>query len=41
MEVLITGIRPGKIVEKVACHIEFVEDPIFLLVEAEIKVEVI
>lgn len=37
MDVLITGSRPGKIVDDIACHVEHAEEPIYLHVEAEIK----
>lgn len=37
MEVLITGTSSGFINDKVPCFIEFVDEPIYLHVEAEIK----
>jgi hypothetical protein len=37
MEVLITGTTPGFISDNIPCFIEFVDEPIFLRVEAEIK----
>ena len=41
MEVLVTGTFAGKIKEQIACYIEFVENPIYLIVEADIKVHII
>jgi hypothetical protein len=38
MEVLVTGTAPGIIKDQIPCFIEFVENPIYLSVEAEIKV---
>ena len=38
MEVLITGTFPGKIEEQIPCFIEFEDNPIYLLVHADIKV---
>ena len=37
MDVLITGIQPGKIIDDIACYIEFTNEPIYLHVEAEVK----
>jgi hypothetical protein len=38
MDVLVTGTRPGSLNEDVACYVEFAEEPVFLHVEAQIKV---
>jgi hypothetical protein len=38
MEVLVTGTVPGIVKEQIPCYIEFVENPIYLIVEANIKV---
>lgn len=37
MDVLITGIRPDKIIEDVTCYVDYSDDPVSLHVEAEIK----
>ena len=37
MDVLITGTKPGKIVEDIPCFVEFAEEPIYFHIEAEIK----
>lgn len=37
MEALITGTKPGKLIEDIPCYIEFAEEPIYLHVEADIK----
>ena len=38
MDVLITGVKPGKLVDDVACYIEYADEPAILHVEAQIKV---
>ncbi len=38
MDVLITGSKPGKIADSIACYVRFAHEPIYLRVEAEIKV---
>jgi hypothetical protein len=38
MDVLVTGVKPGKIVEDIACYVENAEEPVRLHVEADIKV---
>lgn len=37
MDVLITGLQPGKVLEDIACFVEFADEPIYLHVESEIK----
>jgi hypothetical protein len=38
MDVLITGVKPGRLVADIACHVENADEPTLLHVEAEIKV---
>ena len=38
MDVMITGTKPGKIVEEIPCFVEYADEPIYLHVEADIKV---
>lgn len=38
MDVLITGLSPGKLIEDIACYVEYADEPIYLHVEADIKV---
>lgn len=38
MEALITGTKPGKLVDDIACFVEFSDEPIYLHIEADIKV---
>lgn len=38
MDVLITGVKPGKLIDDIACYVEFANEPVHLHVEAEIKV---
>jgi hypothetical protein len=38
MDVLITGTKPGKIVDDIPCFVEYADEPIYLHVEADIKV---
>ncbi len=37
MDALITGTKPGKLIDDVPCYIEFAEEPIYLHIEADIK----
>ncbi|CAF0775579.1 unnamed protein product [Brachionus calyciflorus] len=37
MDVMITGLVPGKIVDDMACYVEFADEPIYLHIETEIK----
>jgi len=37
MDVLITGTKPGKIVEDIPCYVEFADEPVYFHIEAEIK----
>jgi hypothetical protein len=39
MDALITGTKPGKLVDDIPCYIEFADEPIYLHVEADIKVK--
>lgn len=41
MDVLITGTKPGKIVDDIPCFVEYADEPIYLHVEADIKVFII
>jgi hypothetical protein len=38
MDVLITGVKPGKLVDDIACYVENADEPVRLHVEAEIRV---
>jgi hypothetical protein len=38
MEALITGTGPGSIAEAVECYVEFMDKPLKLFVEAQVKV---
>lgn len=38
MDVLITGVKPGKLIDDLACYIEYADEPVNLHVEAQIKV---
>ena len=38
MDVLVTGAEPGRIVDDIACHVEHSDEPVYLHVEADIKV---
>lgn len=38
MDVLVTGVKPGKLIDDVACYIEYADEPAILHVEAQIKV---
>lgn len=38
MDVLITGVKPGKLIDDLACYIEYADEPVILHVEAQIKV---
>jgi hypothetical protein len=38
MEALITGTKPGKLIDDIPCYVEFADEPIYLHVEADIKV---
>lgn len=38
MDVMITGTKPGKIVEEIPCFVEYADEPIYLHIEADIKV---
>jgi len=41
MEALITGAKPGKLVDDIPCYVEFADEPIYLHVEADIKVVIV
>ena len=38
MDALITGTKPGKLIEDIPCYVEFADEPIYLHIEADIKV---
>lgn len=38
MDVLITGVKPGRIIEDIGCFVEHAEEPVLLHIEADIKV---
>ncbi len=38
MEVLITGLQPGLIKQNLECFIEFMDEPVMLYIEADVKV---
>ena len=37
MDVLITGVKPGKLVDDIACYVENAQEPVYLHVEADVK----
>ena len=39
MDVMITGTKPGKIIEEIPCYVEYADEPIYLHIEADIKVK--
>lgn len=37
MDVLITGVKPGRLVDNIACYVDYADEPAMLHVEAQIK----